>query len=120
MFNDINVERFPISSEFQIKFAQMSTLTPAAIGIGAVLGFLLAILFFMDQNITAAYVNRPENKVKKGSAYHLDLLSTGLICGVTSLFGFPLMHGILPHSYLQVLALADIEDKIDDGHVHQE
>ena len=41
------------------------------------LGFPLSLLFFMDQNISAAMVNSPDNKLVKGNAYHWDLLVIG-------------------------------------------
>ena len=41
--------------------------------LAGVLGFSLSLLFFMDQNISAAMVNSPENRLKKGNAYHWDL-----------------------------------------------
>lgn len=40
---------------------------------------LLTSLFFMDQNISVRVVNNPENKLKKGPAYNLDMLALGLI-----------------------------------------
>jgi hypothetical protein len=42
---------------------------------------LLTALFFMDQNITVRLINSPENKLKKGEAYNLDMLALGLITG---------------------------------------
>ena len=39
----------------------------------------------MDQQITAVIVNRKENKMVKGSGYHLDLLIVATIfCGKDS------------------------------------
>ena len=35
----------------------------------------------MDQQITAVIVNRKENKLKKGSGYHLDLFLIALQVG---------------------------------------
>jgi len=40
---------------------------------------LLTSLFFMDQNISVRVVNNPENKLKKGEAYNLDMAALGLI-----------------------------------------
>lgn len=40
---------------------------------------LLTSLFFMDQNISVRVVNNPENKLKKGSAYNLDMVALGII-----------------------------------------
>ncbi|XP_076842631.1 electrogenic sodium bicarbonate cotransporter 4 isoform X2 [Brachyhypopomus gauderio] len=50
---------------------------------------LLTILIFMDQHITAVIVNRKENKLKKGSGYHLDLFWVGLLMAACSFFGLP-------------------------------
>jgi len=56
--------------------------------------------------------------MKKGSAYHWDLLIIGLINGVLSLVAFPLVHAALPHSPLHVRALADVEERVDQGHIY--
>jgi hypothetical protein len=45
---------------------------------------LLTALFYMDQNISVRVVNNPDNKLKKGSAYNLDMVALGLITGGTS------------------------------------
>jgi len=58
---------------------------PAAIA-PALLG---TILIFMDQQITAVIVNRKENKLKKGSGYHLDLFIIALQIIVCSILGIP-------------------------------
>ena len=42
---------------------------------------LLTSLFFMDQNISVRVVNNPENKLKKGPAYNLDMVALGLVTG---------------------------------------
>ena len=42
---------------------------------------LLTCLFFMDQNISVRLVNSPDNKLKKGEAYNLDMVALGLITG---------------------------------------
>jgi hypothetical protein len=40
---------------------------------------LLTSLFFMDQNISVRVVNNPDNKLKKGPAYNIDMVALGLI-----------------------------------------
>src|SRR6185437_12196588 len=87
--------------------------------VGMGLGFALSLLFFMDQNISAAMVNNPNNKLKKGNAYDLDLFVVGILNAVLSLFGLPWMHGILPHSPLHARSLADLEQVVENGHVHE-
>ena len=44
----------------------------------------------------------------------VSLLNAGM-----SLCGIPWVHGALPHSPLHVHALADTEERVDQGHVHQ-
>lgn len=58
-------------------------------------------------------------RLKKGSAYHLDLLVVALINGFLSIFGLPWVHAALPHSPLHVRALADVEERVDRGHVFE-
>lgn len=56
--------------------------------------------------------------MKKGTAYHLDLLVIGIINGFLSIFAFPWVHAALPHSPLHVRALADVEERVDQGHIY--
>ena len=87
-----------------------------AVFFAAILGFSLSILFFMDQNISAAMVNSPENHLKKGNAYHWDLVVVAIINVITSIFGLPFMHAVLPHSPLHVQCLADKETRVSNGY----
>lgn len=79
-----------------------------AVLLSLLLGFALSILFFIDQNVSAALVSNLSNKLKKGDAYHWDLLVVGLLNAFLSLLGLPWMHGILPHSPMHARALADV------------
>ncbi|CDW51760.1 anion exchange protein [Trichuris trichiura] len=51
---------------------------------------LLTILLVMDQQITAVIVNRPENLLKKGFGYHLDLLVVSILTIICGVFGLPI------------------------------
>ena len=51
----------------------------------------LAILFFLDQNITVRTVNSPVNKLLPRPTYHLDLAVLALLTAATSLCGLPWM-----------------------------
>ncbi|XP_045177486.2 electrogenic sodium bicarbonate cotransporter 1-like isoform X5 [Mercenaria mercenaria] len=57
--------------------------------LSAVPAVLATILIFMDQQITAVIVNRRENKLKKGSGYHLDMLVVGVLVVIHGLLGLP-------------------------------
>jgi len=68
---------------------------------------LLSSLFFMDQNISVRVVNNPDNKLKKGPAYNLDMVALGLITGALSILGLPWMCGATVQSMNHVKALTD-------------
>ncbi|KAH3748022.1 hypothetical protein DPMN_182459, partial [Dreissena polymorpha] len=57
--------------------------------LSALPALLATILIFMDQQITAVIVNRRENKLKKGSGYHLDMLIVGVLVVILGLLGLP-------------------------------
>ncbi|XP_064624285.1 solute carrier family 4 member 11-like isoform X2 [Lineus longissimus] len=120
VFQDIKLTPFNISTAtFTFKLADMSSLTWGSVFACMGLGFPLSLLFFMDQNISSAMINNPSNKLKKGSAYHWDLFVVAILNAFLSLFGLPWVHAALPHSPLHVRALADLEDRVDQGHVYQ-
>ncbi len=73
-------------------------------------GLLLAMLFFLDQNISSILVNRRENKLRKGPGYNLDLIVVSIIIVVQSMLGMPWTHAALPHSPLHARQLADVEE----------
>ncbi|KAL3308847.1 Sodium bicarbonate cotransporter 3, partial [Cichlidogyrus casuarinus] len=50
---------------------------------------LSTILLFMDQQITAVIINRPENMLVKGAGYHLDLLVMAVTVAINSALGIP-------------------------------
>lgn len=83
--------------------------------LAAVSGALLATLFFLDQNISSMLVNKPENKLKKGPGYYLDLVVVSVIVIVQSIFGMPWTHAALPHSPLHARQLADVEEYEQHG-----
>lgn len=116
---EIESYKFQASSSFSFVTAPFHKLTWGAVFAGMGLGFSLSLLFFMDQNISSAMVNNPGNRLKKGSAYHWDLLVVALVNGLLSLFGLPWVHAALPHSPFHVRALADVEERVDRGHVFE-
>ncbi|XP_004634378.2 sodium bicarbonate transporter-like protein 11 isoform X1 [Octodon degus] len=119
-FQEIEMSRFRYNpSENLFEVAQISLLSLEAIGSAMVLGFLLSLLFFIEQNLVAALVNAPENRLVKGTAYHWDLLLLAIINTVLSLFGLPWIHAAYPHSPLHVRALALVEERVENGHIYE-
>ncbi|CAG0891454.1 unnamed protein product [Darwinula stevensoni] len=113
------VERFKYDDTRVFNMAALEKLSVEAIFAGMGLGFSLSLLFFMDQNISSAMVNNPCNKLKKGPGYHLDLFVVAVLNAFLSIFGLPWVHGAIPHSPLHVRSLADVEERVDQGHVHE-
>ncbi|KAI6224190.1 HCO3-cotransp domain-containing protein [Aphelenchoides besseyi] len=119
-FSEIDKDMFKMRPEISIfTIPPIFSLPTEAYFICFLLGFFLSFLFYMDQNITSAIVNNSQNKLKKGSAQHLDMLVVALLNCVLSVGGLPWMHGALPHSPLHLRALADVEERVAQGHVHE-
>ena len=124
LFAHVDVKTFPYYDK-EAEGAENAIFKPVDFGqltVGAVfgamgLGFSLSLLFFMDQNISAAMVNSPDNNLIKGNAYHWDLLVVGIINAFLAVFGFPFLHAVLPHSPLHVRCLADTEERVENGYV---
>ncbi|XP_028657284.1 sodium bicarbonate transporter-like protein 11 isoform X3 [Erpetoichthys calabaricus] len=83
------------------------------------LGFLLSLLIFIDQNIVLSLTNAPENRLQKGTAYHWDLMLSGVINAVMSVLRLPWMHAAYPHSTLHVRQLAIVEQRVEQGHLYE-
>uniref|UniRef100_A0A8D3EDR0 Bicarbonate transporter-like transmembrane domain-containing protein n=1 Tax=Scophthalmus maximus TaxID=52904 RepID=A0A8D3EDR0_SCOMX len=82
------------------------------------LGFLLALLIFIDQNIVISLTHVPEHKLLKGTAFHWDLVLTGFINILMSCLGLPWMHAAFPHSSLHARQLAKVEQHVENGHLY--
>ena len=80
-------------------------------GASALPALLVSILLYLDQNISVRLVNNPENKLKKGAGYHLDLALVGLLVGVCSIFGLPWMVAATVRSLNHVRSLNEVETK---------
>src|SRR5690606_1441953 len=80
---------------------------------------LATILLFLDQNITTRLVNSSDNKLRKGSGYHLDLAIVGLIVLVSSFFALPWIVAATVHSLNHVKSLAQMK-VIDQGGTKKE
>ncbi|KAM9248114.1 solute carrier family 4 member 11 isoform 1-T1 [Dugong dugon] len=119
-FQEIEMSKFRYNPrENLFEMAQMDLLSPEAISSAMGLGFLLSMLFFIEQNLVAALANAPENRLVKGTAYHWDLLLIALINTGLSLFGLPWIHAAYPHSPLHVRALAFVEERVEHGHIYE-
>ena len=84
-------------------WVRLSTVVPAV---------LLAVLVYLDQNITARLVNSPDHKLQKGEAYHLDLGIVGLLIGASSLVGLPWLVAATVRSLNHVRSLATVEEVV--------
>mmetsp|Transcript_19934 Transcript_19934/g.43480 ORF Transcript_19934/g.43480 Transcript_19934/m.43480 type:complete len:603 (-) Transcript_19934:385-2193(-) len=71
----------------------------------------LAVLGFLDQNLTTIIVNRPASGLKKPTGYHLDLFWCGVfiypICGF---LGLPFTHNSTGPSLIHLMALTTYDD----------
>jgi mannitol/fructose-specific phosphotransferase system IIA component (Ntr-type) len=76
---------------------------------------VVTVLVYMDQNITARIVNSPDNRLRKGEAYHLDTAVVGVLIGVCSMLGLPWLVAATVRSLNHVRSLATSEDATQAG-----
>ncbi|CAI5784880.1 bicarbonate transporter 11 isoform X1 [Podarcis lilfordi] len=123
-FKEITMSKFNYNpSESLFVLAPLLELSIGAVMSAMGLGFLLSMLFFIEQNIVASLTNAPENRIYfrlvKGTAYHWDLLLVALINIGLSIFGLPWIHAAFPHSPMHVRALAYVEERVENGHIYE-
>ncbi|XP_062992138.1 solute carrier family 4 member 11 [Elgaria multicarinata webbii] len=119
-FKDIKMFKFNYNqSESLFVLAPLWQLSIGSVMSAMGLGFLLSMLFFIEQNIVASLTNAPENRLVKGTAYHWDLLLVALINTGLSIFGLPWIHAAFPHSPMHVRALAYVEERVENGHIYE-
>ncbi|KAM8833868.1 sodium bicarbonate transporter-like protein 11 isoform X2 [Synchiropus splendidus] len=119
LFSDIELPVFRVHNKPIFNFAPLGTLSALNVLSAMGLGFLLALLIFIDQNIVVSLTNAPENRLLKGTAYHWDLMLSGLINILMSVLGLPWMHAAFPHSTLHVRQLAFVEQRVEGGHLYE-
>lgn len=83
--------------------------------VGAIAALPLLFLNFVDQNVTTLLTHHPNHKLKKGGAFHYNLLVLGVLTVVLPLFGCPVVVGALPHSPQFAGALAQTEIVRENG-----
>mmetsp|Transcript_46170 Transcript_46170/g.103556 ORF Transcript_46170/g.103556 Transcript_46170/m.103556 type:complete len:583 (-) Transcript_46170:134-1882(-) len=95
------VNPFGINKDFPV-WAIFATMVPA-------LG--LALLGYLDQNLTTIIVNRPASKLKKPAGYHLDLFMCGvLVYPMCCFFGLPFTHNSTAPSLMHLLSLTSYKE----------
>uniref|UniRef100_A0A1A8PSM1 Solute carrier family 4, sodium borate transporter, member 11 n=1 Tax=Nothobranchius rachovii TaxID=451742 RepID=A0A1A8PSM1_9TELE len=119
LFSDIELPVFKVHDRPIFTVAPFERLSAMNVVSAMGLGFLLALLIFIDQNIVVSLTNAPENRLLKGTAYHWDLMLSGLINILMSVLGLPWMHAAFPHSTLHVRQLAFVEQRVEGGHLYE-
>ncbi|KAM7376356.1 hypothetical protein PAMP_006097 [Pampus punctatissimus] len=119
LFSDIELPVFKVHNRPIFNVAPFERLSAMNVVSAMGLGFLLALLIFIDQNIVVSLTNAPENRLLKGKAYHWDLMLSGLINILMSVLGLPWMHAAFPHSTLHVRQLAFVEQRVEGGHLYE-
>jgi mannitol/fructose-specific phosphotransferase system IIA component (Ntr-type) len=75
----------------------------------AVPAAFVAILIYLDQNITSHIINNRRHKLKKPGGYHLDLMLVGLMVAACSTLGLPWLVAATVRSLNHVRSLATTE-----------
>lgn len=86
----------------------------------AVPAVLVAVLVFLDQNITGRIVNSPDHKLERGVSYHYDLAIVGGLIAACSLFGLPWLVAATVRSLNHLRSLATVEEVVVAGGQNKE
>jgi len=117
---DAPLKPLPVPAQFQPTQADRAWLV-AGLGdtkcmwVGAIAALPLLFLNFVDQNVTTLLTHHPDHKLKKGGAFHYNLMVLGVMTAVLPLFGCPVVVGALPHSPQFAGALAQTEIVRENG-----
>jgi hypothetical protein len=96
-------------------FADFTDLPVWAIFAAAFPGLIITILFFFDHNVSSLLTQDSDLKLKKRSAFHLDLLILGLGTLLTGLLGLPPTNGLIPQAPLHSKSLVVKKRVVVDG-----
>lgn len=118
--NKFDIPTLAVPKSFELAGGRSFLVNMGAIPLKAKLlcafpAILLTSLFYMDQNISVRVVNNPDNKLRKGAAYNLDMVALGLITGVLSVFGLPWMCGATVQSLNHVRAMTETRFNSETG-----
>lgn len=81
-------------------------------------GSMIAILFFLDHNISVRLSQDAIFGLKKPTAYNYDTILLGLAMCIVGVFGLPACNCLIPQAPLHVRALAKIR-KVEDARVSE-
>eukprot|EP00971_Amphidinium_carterae_P122395 2423551-Amphidinium_carterae.1 len=96
------VNPFGINQDFPV-WAIFATTVPAA---------GLALLGFLDQNLTTIIVNRPASGLQKPAGYHWDLFVCGIfVYPVCCFLGLPFTHNSTAPSLIHLLSLTSHKEE---------
>lgn len=77
------------------------------------------MLFVGISHFSAANNVFVRTRLLKGTAYHWDLMLSGLINILMSVLGLPWMHAAFPHSTMHVRQLACVEQRVEGGYLYE-
>eukprot|EP01013_Petalomonas_cantuscygni_P044946 TRINITY_DN958_c0_g1_i1.p1 TRINITY_DN958_c0_g1~~TRINITY_DN958_c0_g1_i1.p1 ORF type:complete len:1271 (+),score=253.32 TRINITY_DN958_c0_g1_i1:91-3903(+) len=121
LFDDLHVAKLNVPSSPAEAFIPGYIVPLGDISVGmamlcAVPGIFMCILLYMDNNLSKRLVNAPDKKLQKGTAYHWDMVVIGIVNAVLGLLAFPFVEAAAVRCLAHLNALADAEDRVEDGH----
>lgn len=124
MFPEVSLQRPPVPDGLSTTsgrpwLVSIFSVSPQVIFACLLPALMVTILLFLDQNITTRIVNSPDNRLRKGSGYHLDLAIVATIVLIGSLFGLPWLAAATVHSVNHLKSLAETEVLETDGEARE-
>ncbi|KAA8492257.1 Sodium bicarbonate transporter-like protein 11 [Porphyridium purpureum] len=117
IFTNVDVEMLPVPEKSGILttsgrpwLVDLGNISAGYVFLAFVPGLLLALLFFVDQNVAVLLTCKRENKLKKGTGYFLDMQVIAIAVVICSILGVPWANAAVPHSHLHARMLAETEE----------
>ncbi|ESO08482.1 hypothetical protein HELRODRAFT_75052 [Helobdella robusta] len=120
IFKDVKLTHVQMNNRPIVEIISQHAGTSWSVVLGAfVLGWLMSVLFFVNQTVVEGIVGSRENRLKKNQTLNWNLLIVAILNMLLALLGLPPVHPSLPQTPLHILALAELEERVDQGKVNQ-
>lgn len=116
--NNVDVGTLEVPSRFDTTtgrawFVDLSDIPVWGVFAAILPGFIIAVLFFFDHNVSSLMCQDPEHKLKKPPAFHWDYFIVGVCLFVTGILGIPPTNGLIPQAPLHTKSLL-IRERVED------
>ncbi|GAQ87198.1 anion exchanger family protein [Klebsormidium nitens] len=91
----------------------LGNLDGAYVAAAIIPGFIIAVLFYFDHNVSSQMAQQEDFNLKKPAAYNYDMLLLAFLTLLCGLIGLPPINGVLPQAPMHTKSLATLKRQIN-------